>query len=44
MEMTMDIRNVYCLIKLSLIVISVVGIVVYAMWQEKKSIIKKRGW
>lgn len=42
--MKMDAVNVWCLIKLSAIVILVVGTVIYLMWQEKKSALKRRGW
>ena len=44
MEIAMEMRNVWCLIKLSAIVISVIGIVIYLMWQDKKSALKRRGW
>ena len=40
----MEIQNVWCLIKLSAIVLSIVGTVSYLMWQEKKSAIKRRRW
>lgn len=40
----MEMKNVYCLIKLAIICFSAIGVMLYFAWREKKEIEKRRGY